>query len=65
MIRGYCIGGGLLTALQADIRIAADDSQFGVRRRGSASATGIGGVEQLVSWSARRGPRDPVLGPPA
>nr|MDQ2876796.1 enoyl-CoA hydratase-related protein [Actinomycetota bacterium] len=30
MIRGFCIGGGLLTALQADIRIAAEDSQFGV-----------------------------------
>ena len=30
MIRGFCMGGGLLTALQADIRIAADDSQFGI-----------------------------------
>src|SRR5262245_2211911 len=30
MIQGYCIGGGLLTAMAADIRIAAEDSQFGV-----------------------------------
>src|SRR5256886_13718930 len=30
MIRGFCLGGGLLTALQADIRIASDDSQFGI-----------------------------------
>ena len=30
MIRGYCIGGGLATALAADIRIAADDAQFGI-----------------------------------
>jgi enoyl-CoA hydratase len=30
MIRGYCLGGGLLTALQSDIRIASDDSQFGI-----------------------------------
>lgn len=30
MIEGYCIGGGLATALAADIRIAADDSTFGV-----------------------------------
>ena len=30
VIRGYCLGGGLLTALAADIRIASDDSQFGV-----------------------------------
>jgi enoyl-CoA hydratase len=29
-IRGYCIGGGLLTALEADLRVAADDSVFAV-----------------------------------
>ena len=30
MIRGYCIGGGLATALQADIRFATPDSTFGI-----------------------------------
>ena len=30
MIRGYCLGGGVATALYADLRIAADDSQFGI-----------------------------------
>jgi enoyl-CoA hydratase/carnithine racemase len=30
MIRGYCLGGGLLTALRADIRIASEDAQFAV-----------------------------------
>lgn len=30
MIHGYCIGGGLLVAMDADLRIAADDAQFGV-----------------------------------
>lgn len=30
MIRGFCIGGGLATALGADFRIASDDSQFGI-----------------------------------
>lgn len=30
MIRGYCLGGGLGTALNADLRIAADDAQFGI-----------------------------------
>jgi enoyl-CoA hydratase len=30
MIRGYCIGGGLLIALAADIRFATPDSKFGV-----------------------------------
>src|SRR5512142_2186960 len=29
MIRGFCLGGGLGLALQADIRIAAEGSQFG------------------------------------
>lgn len=57
MIRGFCIGGGLLTALQADIRIAADDGQFGV----PAARLGLGyplrGVEALAgvvgaSWAA-------------
>lgn len=30
MIQGFCIGGGLATALGADLRIASDDSQFGI-----------------------------------
>ena len=30
MIRGYCLGGGVATALYADLRIASDDSQFGI-----------------------------------
>ena len=49
MIRGYCIGGGLLTALQADIRIAADDSQFGVPAARLGLGYGYGGVEALVA----------------
>ena len=30
LIEGYCIGGGLATALHADIRIATPDSSFGI-----------------------------------
>jgi enoyl-CoA hydratase/carnithine racemase len=30
MIRGFCIGGGLLTAMKADIRVAAEGSVFAV-----------------------------------
>ncbi len=30
MIRGFCLGGGLGVAMQADVRIASDDSQFGI-----------------------------------
>jgi enoyl-CoA hydratase len=42
MIRGYCIGGGLLVALKADIRIASPGSQFAA----VAAALGVG----LVTW---------------
>lgn len=30
LIRGFCIGGGLLVALEADIRVTSEDGQFGV-----------------------------------
>ena len=47
-IRGYCLGAGLVTALRADIRIAADDAAFAV----PAARLGLGlrfaNVEPLV-----------------
>ena len=49
MIRGYCIGGGLLTAMQADIRIAAEGSQFGIPAARLGLGYGYGGVEVLVA----------------
>jgi enoyl-CoA hydratase len=52
MIRGFCLGGGLLTALQADIRIASQDSQFR-SRRASARRT-IRKASGLSRRSARR-----------
>jgi enoyl-CoA hydratase/carnithine racemase len=48
MIRGYCIGGGLLTAMKADIRIAAEGSQFGVPAARLGLGYAFGGVEELV-----------------
>ena len=30
LIEGYCIGGGLATALSADVRFATPDSRFGI-----------------------------------
>ena len=38
MIRGYCMGGGLGTAVTCDLRIASDDSRFGV----PAARLGVG-----------------------
>ena len=72
MIRGFCIGGGLLTALQADIRIASDDSQFGVPAARLGVGYGFGGVEVLVGlvgpartseilFSGRRFPAEEAL----
>ena len=72
MIRGFCLGGGLLTALQADIRIAADDSQFGVPAARLGLGYGFGGVTALTSlvgpartaeilFSARRFPAAEAL----
>jgi enoyl-CoA hydratase/carnithine racemase len=48
MIRGYCIGGGLGLALCCDLRIASDNSRFGV----PAAKLGLGysypGLKRLV-----------------
>jgi len=57
MIRGFCMGGGLLTALQADMRIAAEDSQFGVPAARLGLGYGFGGVTTLMNlvgpaWTA-------------
>ncbi|MDE0614324.1 MAG: enoyl-CoA hydratase-related protein [bacterium] len=47
-VDGYCLGGGLLVALHADLLVATDRSKFGI----PAARLGVGypieGVEQLV-----------------
>ncbi len=48
MIRGYCLGGGLMTALNADIRIATEGSQFGIPAARLGLGFGFGGVTALV-----------------
>jgi len=57
MIQGFCIGGGLLTAMQADFRICSEDSQFGVPAAKLGLGYGYGGVQSLVnlvgpSWAS-------------
>lgn len=49
MIQGFCMGGGLLTALQADIRIASDDSQFGIPAARLGLGYGFSGVTTLTN----------------
>ncbi|MGA8401815.1 MAG: enoyl-CoA hydratase [Stellaceae bacterium] len=48
MIRGYCIGGGMATALACDIRVAAEGSKFGI----PAAKLGLGyaydGIKKLI-----------------
>ena len=59
MIRGYCIGGGLATAIGCDIRIAAEGSRFGI----PAAKLGLGyaydGIKKLIDLvGPRLCPRD-------
>lgn len=47
-IRGFCMGGGLATALQADIRITADDGQFAIPAARLGLGYGFAGLQVLV-----------------
>ena len=52
-IEGYCIGGGLAAALNADVRFATPDSSFGI----PAAKLGLGyGYEGLAKLSREVGP---------
>jgi len=48
-IRGFCIGGGLAIAMAADLRIASDDSQFGIPAARLGISYGYSSVRKLVS----------------
>jgi enoyl-CoA hydratase/carnithine racemase len=48
MIRGYCIGGGLGLALCCDLRIATDNSKFGIPAAKLGLGYGYVGVKRLV-----------------
>jgi enoyl-CoA hydratase len=55
-ISGFCLGGGLALAMSADMRIASDDSQFGIPAAKLGIAYGYDGLrnlEQLVgpAWA--------------
>ncbi len=48
-IRGFCLGGGLGLAMQADLRIAAEDSEFGIPAARLGIAYSPAMVRQLVA----------------
>jgi enoyl-CoA hydratase len=48
-IRGFCLGGGMQVAMAADIRIASDNSQFGIPAAKLGIAYGYDGLKNLVS----------------
>lgn len=48
MIRGFCLGGGLGLAMKADMRIASDDSQFGIPAARLGIAYGFDSLKALV-----------------
>lgn len=48
-IQGYCLGGGLAIALEADLRIAAMDSQFGIPAARLGIAYGMHQIGRLVA----------------
>src|SRR3954451_21522014 len=48
-IRGFCLGGGMQVAMLADIRLAADNSQFGIPAAKLGIAYGYDGLKNLVS----------------
>src|SRR5471030_672475 len=48
-IRGFCLGGGMQVAMLADIRFAAENSQFGIPAAKLGIAYGYDGLRHLVS----------------
>jgi enoyl-CoA hydratase len=47
-IRGFCLGGGLAIAMQADLRIASADSQFGIPAAKLSIAYAPDSVKRLI-----------------
>jgi enoyl-CoA hydratase len=49
MVHGFCVGGGAAIALNADLRYAADDAQFGI----PAARLGLGYVAEVIVCRGR------------
>ena len=72
MIQGFCLGAGLGAALQTDLRIASDDSQFGVPAANLSLGYSFHNTRKLIDligpaatkdlmFTARRVPADEAL----
>src|SRR6201985_754577 len=48
-IQGFCLGGGMQVAMSADIRIASENSQYGIPAAKLSIAYGYDGLKNLVS----------------
>lgn len=48
-VRGYCLGGGLALAMQADLRVSDTSGQFGIPAARLGLAYGFDGLRRLVS----------------
>ena len=49
MVHGFCIGGGLMVAMEADIRIASDDAVFAIPAGPLGAGYPLVGVQRLVA----------------
>ena len=49
MIHGFCVGGGVAVALQADIRIASEDSQYAIPAARLGLGYGFDGLRKLTN----------------
>ncbi len=61
MIRGFCLGGGLVTAMKADLRIASEDSQFGVPAARLGVGYGYAQVKAMVELIGAANTREVLL----
>lgn len=61
MIHGFCIGGGVIIAMAADIRVAADDAVFAIPPGRLGVAYPLSAVEALVELVGRGWASDLVL----
>ncbi len=60
-LHGYVLGSGIEIALFCDIRIAADDAQFGLPEAGLGIIPGAGGTQNLPRATSRGSALDLIL----